>query len=54
MVRIPPLTLLWLLLPPLLWAGNAVAGRLAVGTVSPLLLNALRWTIAAVILLPLG
>ncbi len=54
MTRIPPLTLLWLVLPPLLWAGNAVAGRLAVGSVSPLLLNAVRWTIAALILLPLG
>lgn len=54
MARIAPLTLLWLILPPLLWAGNAVAGRLAVGTVSPLLLNALRWAIAALILLPLG
>ncbi|GIX23228.1 MULTISPECIES: DMT family transporter [Caldimonas] len=52
--RIAPSTLLWLILPPLLWAGNAVAGRLAVGSVSPLLLNALRWTIAALLLLPLG
>jgi drug/metabolite transporter (DMT)-like permease len=53
-IRLPPLTLLWLVLPPLLWAGNAVAGRLAVGSVSPLLLNAVRWAIAALILLPLG
>jgi drug/metabolite transporter (DMT)-like permease len=41
-------------LPPLLWAGNAVVGRLAVGSVPPLMLNALRWTLALLLLLPLG
>src|SRR4051812_11306944 len=43
-----------LTLPPLLWAGNAVVGSLVVGRIPPLTLNALRWTIALVILLPLG
>jgi drug/metabolite transporter (DMT)-like permease len=43
-----------LLLPPLLWAGNAVVGRLLVGTVPPLLLNFLRWTLALAILLPMA
>ena len=37
-----PRTVVLLTLPPLLWAGNAVVGRLLVGTVPPLLLNALR------------
>ncbi len=41
-------------LPPLLWASNAVIGRLYAGVVPPLTLNALRWTIACVLLLPLG
>ena len=41
-------------LPPLLWAGNAVVGRLAVGSVPPLTLNFLRWTLAMLLLLPLG
>jgi drug/metabolite transporter (DMT)-like permease len=41
-------------LPPLLWAGNAVVGRLLVGQVPPLALNALRWAIALVLLLPLA
>ncbi|WP_242616820.1 DMT family transporter [Rivibacter subsaxonicus] len=41
-------------LPPLLWAGNAVVGRLMVGQVPPLALNALRWSLALLILLPLG
>ena len=45
----------WLMtLPPLLWAGNAVVGRLAVGSVPPLTLNFLRWALAAVLLLPFG
>ncbi len=37
-------------MPPLLWAGNAVVGRLMVGEVPPMALNALRWSIAALIL----
>ena len=41
-------------LPPLLWAGNAVVGRLIVGSVPPLTLNFLRWALAALLLLPLG
>lgn len=45
---------LLLTLPPLLWAGNAVVGRLLVGSVPPLALNALRWSLALVLLLPFG
>lgn len=41
-------------LPPLLWAGNAVVGRLMVGSMPPLTLNAMRWALAALILLTLG
>jgi len=47
-------TALLLMLPPLLWAGNATLGRMSVGWISPLLLNALRWLLACAILLPLG
>jgi drug/metabolite transporter (DMT)-like permease len=43
-----------LTLPPLMWAGNAVVGRLLVGAVPPLMFNALRWGLALLILLPLG
>lgn len=43
-----------LLVPPLMWAGNAVVGRLAAGHVPPLALNALRWLLAALLLLPLA
>ncbi|NBX96616.1 MAG: EamA family transporter [Betaproteobacteria bacterium] len=45
---------LLMLLPPLMWAGNAVVGRLMVGLVPPLQLNLLRWSLALLILLPLG
>lgn len=51
-------------LPPLLWAGNAVVGRLMAGGVNagqadaalvpPLTLNLLRWALTALILLPLA
>jgi len=47
-------TALLMALPPLLWAGNAVIGRLLVGSVPPLTLNFLRWLLAALLLLPLG
>ena len=43
-----------LLLTCLFWGGNSVAGKLAVGNVSPMLLTALRWGIAFLILLVLG
>lgn len=43
-----------LTLTAIMWAGNAVAGKLAVGHISPMALNASRWLIALCILLPLG
>ena len=43
---------LLLTLTALLWGGNAIAGKLAVGHVSPFLLTSLRWVIACVVLLP--
>ena len=47
-------TALLLTLPPLLWAGNAVVGRMIAPLVSPMTLNLLRWTIAFVLLLTLA
>ena len=41
-------------IPPLLWAGNAVVGRLVHDMVPPLTLNFLRWLLAFFILLPLA
>lgn len=43
-----------LTIPPLLWAGNAVTGRLVTGLVPPITLNLLRWALAFLILLPLA
>jgi drug/metabolite transporter (DMT)-like permease len=40
--------------PPLLWAGNAVIGRVVAPLVSPMTLNLVRWAIAFVLLLPLA
>jgi drug/metabolite transporter (DMT)-like permease len=37
-----------------MWAGNAVVGSLVVAVIAPLTLNALRWTLALLILLPFG
>lgn len=50
--RLTPATALLLALPPLLWAGNAVVGKLLSGLVPPITLNLLRWAIAFVLLLP--
>lgn len=43
-----------LLVTMLFWAGNAVAGKLAIGHVSPMLLSALRWALAMVVLVVIG
>jgi drug/metabolite transporter (DMT)-like permease len=45
---------LLLTLTALFWAGNAIGGKLAVGHVSPMLLSALRWGIACVVLYAIG
>ena len=50
--RLTPATAALLTLPPLLWAGNAVVGRLLAGHVPPITLNFLRWLLAAAMLLP--
>ena len=43
-----------LVIPPLLWAGNAVVGRMVHDLVPPLTLNFLRWLLAFALLLPLA
>ena len=52
--KLSPATALMLTVPPLLWAGNAVVGRLVSDLVPPITLNFLRWSIAFFILLPLA
>lgn len=45
---------LFLTLTTLFWAGNAVAGRIAVGEISPMLLIAFRWFGTVVLLMAIG
>jgi len=47
-------TVLLLSVPPLMWAGNAIVGRLVRAAVPPMTLNLLRWSIALAVLVPLG
>ena len=44
----------FLILTTLFWGGNAVAGKLAVDHISPMVLNALRWAVAAAIMTAIG
>lgn len=39
-----------LVLTMLFWAGNSIAGKIAVGHVSPMLLNTMRWLVAGLVL----
>ena len=52
--RLTPSTALLLTVPPLMWASNAVAGRMLRDAVPPMTLNLLRWSIALVILLAIS
>lgn len=36
----------------IIWAGNAIAGKLAAGHVSPMLLTLLRWVVAVLVIMP--
>lgn len=47
-------TIVFLVFPPLLWAGNAVVGRSIGVHVSPMSFNLLRWSLAFCLLLPLA
>jgi drug/metabolite transporter (DMT)-like permease len=52
--KLTPSTALLLTIPPLLWAGNAIVGRMVHELAPPMMLNFLRWAIALAILLPLA
>lgn len=54
MPQLPLSTVFYLSLATILWAGNAIAGRVLVGSISPITLSAVRWGLAALILLPFG
>jgi drug/metabolite transporter (DMT)-like permease len=52
--RLSTSAIVYLVIPPLLWAGNAVVGRMVGALVSPMTFNLLRWTLAFLILLTLA
>ena len=52
--NLTPMAALLLTIPPLLWAGNAVVGRMVAPLISPMTLNLLRWTLAFCLLVPLA
>lgn len=45
---------LLLFLTALMWGGNAIAGKLAVGHISPMMLTLMRWTVGFVIITAIG
>ncbi|MBC7702140.1 MAG: DMT family transporter [Massilia sp.] len=47
-------TLGLLALPPMMWAGNAVVGRLLVGLMPPVQMNAVRWALVAALMAPMA
>ena len=49
-----PATIGLLLLPPLVWAGNSILGRVVADMVPPITLNFFRWLLALLLLLPWG
>ena len=53
-MRLTPAAMVLLIIPPLMWAGNAIVGRVVAPLISPMTLNLLRWSIAFVLLLPLA
>ncbi|WP_323012685.1 DMT family transporter [Castellaniella sp.] len=52
--RLTPGTVALLLVPPALWASNAVVGRAVADLVPPMTLNFFRWAVALLLLLPFG
>ena len=53
-MRLTPKLALLLTVPPMMWAGNAIVGRMLAANVPPMQLNTLRWLTAAIVLLPMA
>ena len=51
-MHLSALTAFYLTTAALMWAGNAVVGKILVQSSSPVLLNTIRWGVTALILLP--
>ena len=50
--RIPLTAIFLLTLAPMMWAGNAVVGRLLADLIPPVTLNLVRWSLALLVFLP--
>ena len=50
--HVPLSAVILLTLAPLMWAGNAVVGRILSPLIPPITLNLIRWSLAFVVLLP--
>lgn len=53
-MSLTPRVALLLTVPSLMWAANAVVGRIAIADIGALWLNAGRWALALLLVLPLG
>ena len=51
-MQLSALTAFYLTTAALMWAGNAIVGKILVQSSSPVLLNTIRWGVTALILLP--
>ena len=51
-MHVSALTAFYLITAALMWAGNAIVGKILVQSSSPVLLNTIRWGVTALILLP--
>ncbi|WP_353439611.1 DMT family transporter [Polynucleobacter sp. UK-FUSCHL-C3] len=51
-MHVSALTAFYLTTAALMWAGNAIVGKILVQSSSPVLLNSIRWGVTALILLP--
>ena len=51
-MHVSALTAFYLTTAALMWAGNAIVGKILVQSSSPVLLNTIRWGVTALILLP--
>ena len=54
MLQLNLATVFYLTTATFLWACNAIGAKALVGSISPITLSAVRWGIAAILLLPLG
>ncbi|MBR7801312.1 DMT family transporter [Undibacterium fentianense] len=52
--KLSPTTIALLTVPPLMWSGNAIVGRLIYQDIPPMSLNFLRWLCAFFLLLPIA